>query len=179
MASGDASVKSAIDEDIKLNGMFKRHGWKVRVTDGVAVFKVHMYESLGQIWEGYSKNYCAFFGGDWRIALLCSIFWYILEVVPWFALPWYAWQVGAWAAAPGNRPMPWLDMTGLAVTALSVSIVLNAGTRILSRYTALGFGWVLLHPLAGAVLGTIMGNSALRTALNLGATWKGRTYASS
>src|SRR5581483_8250879 len=53
---GHAALRSAVVEDSELARTVKRAGYAVQLADGRSLVHIRMYRSLGDMWQGWSKN---------------------------------------------------------------------------------------------------------------------------
>lgn len=56
---GFTSVRAEVAEDLKLADIIKRAGFKIRLDFAPNLIKTRMYESLQDIWHGFTKNFFA------------------------------------------------------------------------------------------------------------------------
>jgi chlorobactene glucosyltransferase len=164
---GHAAVKDDIVEDLTLAKTIKAKGLRLAYVKGTALQRLRMYTSLGEIWNGWSKNFFAGVGGSKvgaavAVALLLAVF-----VLPWIATPalLLAALLGVTDAA---RASAW----GLAALAAAVG-----SRKAMDRLYGGGAGTppsALLQPLGFAVVAAILANSAYRAATGKTVAWKGR-----
>ena len=98
---GHEAVKNEMLEDVALARRLKRSGCRLHYARGVNLARSRMYLSLGEMWEGWSKNLFLLF--DRRKgavasavagAALDTLVWLFLLVAIWGA--WQGWPVGRW-----------------------------------------------------------------------------------
>ncbi len=163
---GHDAVKDAVVEDLRLGQLFTRAGYTVSLRDGGSSTATRMYQSLGAIVEGWSKNmsiaarqsYGPVLG---RILLASAI----------VALPLF-WLAPAVVLAGGAVDLAGGPALACAAFIYACSSALWAG---ISREMISGSSALLglLYPLGAAVLWVIVARSSLRGSQ---ITWKGRDF---
>jgi glycosyltransferase involved in cell wall biosynthesis len=149
---GHGVVKDQIFEDTRLAQLWRQGGRAGACLDGQGVVGLRMYNSLGEIWRGFQKNFYPAFRRDasfWAfIALHALVFFYPFVAVL-------------------------LSRSRAAVAAVAAVVAVRA-------LLALRFGhpWasVVLHPVGEAVLLALGLSSWLRCKTGRGVEWKGREY---
>ncbi len=165
-AGGHEAVRDAVVEDLKLAQTFAREGRVVSVREDWDGLSARMYQSFGEIVEGWTKNLSIgarqTFGPARGQLLLASV----LAGYPLFwMLPGAVLLAGAAGYAAGPA-VAW------AAIAYGASAVLWSGVEwALQRRPRLGLG--LLYPVAAAVVWGVVARSALRRSR---VTWKGRDF---
>ena len=161
---GHASVRSEVLEDVRLAEQFKRRGFHVGMRVAPWAFRVRLYDSLGAIIDGYTKNLYEGMGRKPSLALGAAFFIFVGALLPWFALAFALWARGAWGwSVPG---LPWLIWCAVV-----------CGLQIAFRWRLESkdgrTGWVAFtHPLANILLVWIL----LRSMFVMESTWKGRIF---
>jgi hypothetical protein len=129
-----------------------------------------MYDSLAEIWRGWSKNFFIALGPHrWvglALALPAAAALLVLYGAPWLGLAIAALSVAAHGAA---------GLPALAA-ACTATLFAFAARRALARGYGVAARAAWLQPLGAIVLAAILVNSALRAATGMGVAWKGRTY---
>lgn len=165
---GLSVIRQSVLDDVSLARHFKAHGERIGYVLGPALLRVRMYTSLGEIWNGWGKNFFGGAGGKFSLSILALVLWFVASVLPWLALPALLFKLSL------GRDLPTLVGLGLAATIVTLTTTLQ---RIaMQPYAGLGLRWALLHPLAILVLNAIMVNSMLRVLTGKGPRWKGRVY---
>ena len=159
---GHQAIRASVVDDVSLSRAVKHHpsgDLRYVLLHSFGLMRVRMYESLGEIWAGFSKNFYAAAGEKLGWMLVGMSFVLVTSVLPFVALPWLLLS-GATESA--------------GVAALAVACVL--GLRLTSRRLIPAPGWsLLLHPVAAALTVAIMFNSTLQgLGLKRPTTWKGR-----
>jgi len=152
---GHRAVGEHLVEDIALaREVAKRipDGWRLVTCDGTRLVSCRMYTSLGQIWEGFTKNLWPVFDGDWVWFWLAIIWQFLVCVLPFLIVAFY------------YRPELCVVM-GLLLC-LRVVAALKFKTSWLS---------VFFHPIGYSLALTIAVNSFWQ-AKSKGITWKDRIY---
>jgi hypothetical protein len=156
---GHAAVRGSITDDIALARACKRVGVDLRVVRGEQLARVRMYDSLGSIWEGFSKNAFQFVAAQPRDGILT-----VGGALAGGALPTLGWR--AWRHGGVIR---WCAM-------LAAYATMARGIWFWQRAFNAGRCAALLYPLAALVFQAIALNSAARVIFRRGVTWKGRQY---
>jgi len=152
---GHSAVKSHLVEDVALGrrvAALTRQGHRLVNCDGSRMVACRMYENMGEVWEGFTKNLRAGFDNA-AVFVFSLVFQWVVCVLPFFLWPFEA-----------TRPMALIAIAGLL------------GMRILLAWRCRTSWWsVPLHPIGYLLALTIACNSWRRTGTQ-GVTWKGRTY---
>jgi chlorobactene glucosyltransferase len=152
---GHRAVGEHLVEDIALaREVAKRipDGWRLVTYDGTSLVSCRMYTSLGQIWEGFTKNLWPVFDGDWVGFWLAIIWQFLVCVVPFLVLPFY------------HRPEVYL------VTSILLCLRMIAAVRFKTSWLSVGF-----HPI-GYSLALLIAVNSFWQAKSKGITWKDRIY---
>jgi hypothetical protein len=161
---GHQVVSAEILEDVRLAEQFKRRGHAVGMRVAPWAFQVRLYDSLGAIIRGYSKNLYEGMGRKPSLALGAVLFIFVGALLPWLAL-----AVGAWGrffqgwAVPTDAWLVWC--------ALVCGLQLIFRWRIEIRDGRPG-AIALVHPVANLLLVWIL----FRSMFVMEATWKGRDF---
>jgi chlorobactene glucosyltransferase len=152
---GHRAVGEHLVEDISLaRGIAKRipEGWRLVTCDGTRLVSCRMYTSLGQIWDGFTKNLWPVFDGDWAGFWLAIIWQFLVWVLPFLTIAFF------------QRPeLYWVTGTLLC---LRLAAVLRFNTSWLS---------VCFHPV-GYSLALLIAVNSFWQAKGKGITWKDRIY---
>jgi chlorobactene glucosyltransferase len=121
-----------------------------------------MYRSMGDIWNGFTKNIFAGFGFSFPLMAAVLAMLFVLFVLPFLLLA---------AALPdaAANPLP------AALAGAQVALIWIIRLTLSARFR-LGFWSSLLHPLGILAVIAIALNSWLRISFGPGAGWKGRFY---
>lgn len=166
---GHEAVRGDIVEDLTLARKIKEAGLRLRYVSAPTLMRVRMYKSLGEIWNGWSKNFYAGAGGSFLGVILGT-----LLALAFGAGPWLLWP----AAIPALLLGGWDPLLfGAAVSALTATVACLGFRVAMEKYLDPPRSHVWLQPLAVFILVGILWNSALRTRFGGGLAWKGRTYA--
>lgn len=157
---GHEAVKKELVEDVKLAKNIKKHRLKVVVNKGLDVLSCRMYDSFGDIWNGFSKN--IFPGMNYSTVMLFSVFGFYLLV---FFVPFAALFAGI---VSGNNHLV-LNSAYQVFLLLLMRLLINLSFR-------LNFISILLHPVSIFIISLIAFNSWKWNVLGKGSRWKGRTY---
>jgi chlorobactene glucosyltransferase len=167
---GHAAIKGSIVEDKDLAVLVKGSGYRLVVADGRQVASTRMYTSLGEMWEGWTKN--IYLGlCDYRGLLLLGVFGAFLAFAAALLLPaWVLWGV-------------FLTITN---SGLGGSVVLFEALALwgylvyLRVWASRGMGipawYALTTPVGAGVFAAMMLTSAWKVLSGAGVSWKGRIY---
>jgi chlorobactene glucosyltransferase len=162
---GHQAVRAQLVEDLRLAQAVKRARLRLVLARGTRLATLRMYDSLGTIVHGWSKNFYVSVEGKWWAMPIMVIGILFVYGVPWIALA-IGLARGEWATAAAG---------GFAVI---VAIVARWDFARLygvsQRGTAAYMRQGVLEPLGALVLSWILVWSVLRAACRLPATWKGR-----
>jgi GT2 family glycosyltransferase len=164
---GHGSIKGEILDDVSFARRCKEEGQPYHMVYGRELYACRMYHSLGEIWEGWTKNLFAGLHYNIKLALGVCVGLFFLNILPLLVLAARA----AWLAAQGG---PWVDTLFLLAAADVVLMYLAyIGGLKVADYSARYF-WT--YPLGMMVTIGLFANSARRIASGRGVSWKGRTY---
>lgn len=168
---GHESVKDQIVEDKAISEQVKWNGYRLIVADGSGVASTHMYTSLPEMWEGWTKNiylglrdqtgllWLGVFGAF--IALLAALF---LPVWPLMGIFWH--QNGG----------SWMAMAIIVESLLLWSYLIYIRGQA-SQKMKISLWYAFTTPIGAAVFAAMMVTSAFRVLTGRGVMWKGRLYA--
>jgi chlorobactene glucosyltransferase len=157
---GHRAVRQQLAEDVKFAQHVKRQGKTLWYGDGSRTYAVRMYQSLAEIWAGFSKNVFDAFSRNLVLLLGVLVMLICTLVLPPFFGHW------GWLHA-----RPW---TVLAVGAYGVPVVIRLG--LTARFGRDSPAYAFLNPLGWTVVVGIALNSAFRGLSRHGTEWKGRVY---
>ena len=158
---GHAGVRNLILEDVQLGRRVKADGLKQILPDGTDSVTCRMYSRQNEVWQGFSKNFYAFFDYNpkwFGLFLGVNVLAYIGPYF-WLLLGWLTHQPGslAWLGLPLFQiVLAWLTRLVLAI-----------------RWGFRGID-IFLHPFSIAMMCAI-GVNSMRWR-NKGTQWKGRLY---
>jgi chlorobactene glucosyltransferase len=164
---GHTSVKNRIDEDKALAIAVKRASFRLILADGRKVARTHMYTSLTEMWEGWTKN--IYLGLLDRLWLL--LFGALLGLLISILLP--VWLVGG---------LVWLASSGAPAAVIVVPEALILWGYLLwkrlqaCRVFGIGAWYALTFPLGAFIFTAMMFASAYNVISGRGVSWKGRRY---
>jgi chlorobactene glucosyltransferase len=164
---GHSAVKDRIDEDRALALLAKQAGKRLVLADGRQVASTRMYTSLGEMWEGWTKNiYLGLLDKLWLLS-----FGALLGLAVSILLP--AWLIGSIA---------WL-ISGAGAAAMVVAgeaLVMWAFLLAKRLQACRGFGipgwYAFTFPMGAFIFTAMMLASAVNVISGRGVTWKGRRY---
>jgi chlorobactene glucosyltransferase len=152
---GHRAVGGHLVEDISLaREIAKRipEGWRLVTCDGTRLVSCRMYTSLGQIWEGFTKNLWPVFDGDWVWFWSAIVWQFLVCVLPFLTIAFLHW------------PEVYF------VTGVILCLRLAAAFRFKASWLS-----VCSHPIGYSLALLIAVNSFCR-AKGQGITWKNRIY---
>lgn len=149
---GHGAVRDQIFEDTRLAQMWRERGECGLCLDGQDVVHVRMYESLGDIWLGFQKNFFPAFRHE-------ASFWAFLSLhTSIFLAPFF---------------LAFVNIHGAIIAALVLAMRALLAVRFQHPWWS-----VLLHPLGETMLIAIGLSSWWRCKTGKGVAWKGRVYRS-
>lgn len=155
---GHAAVHDRLLEDSELCDAFRRAGEQAVTFDGRHLVAVRMYDGLGELWEGWSKNLYPSLGFSMVATLGVVVFVLVVTCGP---------VAGLGVALAGAGPAwPWA-----VALALQVLVAGPLTARLADASPPLA-----LSPLGGAVYAALLLASARGHRSRRGVTWKGRSY---
>jgi hypothetical protein len=155
---GHAAVRGEVVEDLRLAENVKRAGLRLVLTRGTSLASLRMYDSLGAIVRGWSKNFhLAVDGKRWAAPLV------VAALLFFYGAPWVLPFVAA-LAAPGGAAL------AVSLVALAAAVAARFDFARMYGVTA---RQPYLAPLGSLVLGWI-----LVRAVTCRVEWKGRPVGS-
>ncbi len=150
---GHEALKDSVVDDVALSRLVRRSGRRTEIVRADHMISVRMYEGLGEIVRGFTKNGFAVVGRSYMAMVLFLALGFVLHVLP-FAL-----------ALTG-------DVISIATVAvlLLTRVILFASLRYRLDNALLG------HPLMIGVWLVIMLRSTWYTGVRRQLLWRGRTY---
>ena len=169
-AGGHEAVRGEIVEDVALARNVKAAGSSIFFAPGKGMVKCRMYQSLGEIFEGWSKNLYELIGGGWS-DLMRVVF--SLGSRSLFPAVIFAASLVFMARYHHREPLGALAVLYALLAAVNlVRAVLSPGGRSNSSPLS-GF---FLYSLGSLVVISLLLTSTAKSALRIGHTWKGRRY---
>ncbi len=158
---GHDALRGEIVEDVAFARALKRDGrYRMLLSGGSQIARVRMYHSLGEIWNGFTKNaYAGAEGEYWKLAA-GVVFSAMMSVVP-LAL-------AARHATVGRRRE---TLEALACTFSTV-----AASSWAYRQVGIAPRLAIFQPLGTAIFGAIVTNSTWCVLSGRGVEWRGRRY---
>ncbi|MEL6161142.1 MAG: glycosyltransferase family 2 protein [Cyanobacteria bacterium J06554_11] len=178
---GHRAVAADAVEDLALAALVKGSGLRLRYVLGLDVATVRMYRSLGDLWEGWTKNYHLGSGRNLALTAVSAAAVSLIFVMPWvglvFGLLGSAWQlIGAGAGRSGFVQAAAFGLLLAAAIAVVWQLQLRraAAETIGQSPRYLWLGW-----LGGLLVSAIAIASIVKTETGWGWTWRGRSLARS
>lgn len=156
---GFESVKSDVSEDLRLAEIIKGKGFKLRIEYAPDLIETRMYESLAQIWSGFTKNLFA----GMHFSIIRTIFGigsiFLFGVLPIF--------IGLIALIFGQTPILLPLFIVYLFQVLTIALIYR-------KWEGSVF-YALLAPFGLLLFGAILVNSTVKVLSGKGVSWKGRT----
>lgn len=162
---GHSAVRDKIVEDYSLARFLKKSGMKLRFVTAADALGVRMYQSLGEIWRGWRKN---FYTVSEKFMLLKALTRIVL-MFTFLVLP-FAILIYGLLISPTNPLNPYL-LSGAFMSGL-----LWLGIIILDRSINVSSAYALLFPIAILIYIGIGVDSTIRGSMGFGFAWKDRVY---
>lgn len=159
-AGGHAAVKGSVIDDVALAGALKRAGYPTLLARGEALVSVRMYDSLGALAEGFTKNAAQFVRAQRRAGALVAL----STAASAATLP-----ALVSAAAAGDA----IGLSGAIAAYLAQVMALAPWARSFGARR----GYALLAPLAALVFTGVALRSFAHALLRWPVRWKGRALA--
>lgn len=159
---GHEGVKNQVLEDVALARAVKGMGKRVVLADGQPVMLTRMYESLGELWEGWGKNAFPLLGGRPGRVMSYAAMALLLGCLPTvcllaaLGLAWGRHSGAAWVAAGWVLPL-----------------TVQMGVRKVAHQA---WGYAVLAPLGAGVLAALLVQATWRAVTRRPVHWKGRSY---
>lgn len=167
---GHLAIKDSIVEDKDLAVLIKRKGFRLVLADGEAIASTRMYTSMGEMWEGWTKN--MFLGlRSSPTLLLLGAFGATVSLVAALALP--AWMAGGLILLRNG--------SGISALVSTLEAAILWGYLIYWRMKVLrgmkvSSWYAFTVPIGAAFFAAMMIVSAWKVLSGRGVTWKGRNY---
>ncbi|HZC06766.1 MAG TPA: glycosyltransferase [Ktedonobacterales bacterium] len=159
-AGGHAAIAGSVIDDVALAGALKRAGYPTLVARGEALVSVRMYDSLGALAEGFTKNAAQFVQAQRGAGALVAL----ATAANAVTLP-----ALVTAAASGAT----IGMSGATVAYVAQCLALVPWMRSFGVW----WGYALLAPLAALAFTGIALTSFAHALLRWPVRWKGRALA--
>ncbi|MBN2114062.1 MAG: glycosyltransferase [Acidimicrobiia bacterium] len=155
-AGGHAARAHSIVDDVELSRAVKAAGYPVRLANGSDLVETRWYESLGDIWRGFSKNAYGGVGyNPWMAAVV------VLGLMPVLLLPFFRLGLGI---VGGDIP-----------AAVLWQVALLLANRLLTSHLGRDPLWsTLFHPVMVAFWGLALAWSAMLSATHRSVVWRDR-----
>ncbi len=161
---GHRAVQGEVLEDVRLAEVFSKQAFRIMLLHAPWAFRARLYRSLGEIVQGYTKNFYEGMGRRPLVALGLALFTIIGSLLP-FAI--------VLAVAVARLSMGWQLLDGYLVAWCCGVCLLILGFRWRQeRIDGRSGIYALSQPLGNLVLLWIV----LRSMLALEVSWKGRSY---
>ncbi len=156
---GHEAVKGDAVEDMRLAERIKKCEQRLVFARGAKLARLRMYDSLGAIVRGWSKNFYVSLGkAFWAAPFVGAL------VVLGYGAPWFLWAIAALAR----------DRVALALASMAFAFA-TIGRIDLARIHRLPARHPYLEALGSLVVAYILLRSSVRAARKLPFEWKGRS----
>ena len=149
---GHKAVANQVVEDVELSRLAKRNGIRILTAAGTRVVSCRMYGSLGEVWNGFSKNLFGLVRYKTFPFFLLILLLFITCVLPYITV-WFA------------------EFTELACVAIGMNMAMRL--VLVLKYRHPFFTSVVLHPF-GVLLTLLIGINSFYQVRRGGVVWKGR-----
>lgn len=156
---GHAAVRDQIAEDVKFAQAAKKFGLTLWYGDGRTAYRVRMYESFAEIWNGFKKNVFSAFSRKLRIMIPGLIMVAAIMILPPF-----------WIIAGAIGHASW---TGFAAAAYALMTLVRL--LIVWRLDRDEPLYAFLNPLSW-LTASLIAIASILAAYGPGPEWKGRVY---
>ena len=158
---GHGAVRGHIVEDVALARLVKASRLRLRLAITPDLVRCRMYRSLGEVWEGFTKNFVKAFPGAFAPLAILSIL--VLFV-------------GPWASLAAGAVLGWGWPAGTALPLVQVATIYALRAVIDRRLGTFSWpAWALL-PAAGAFAALIALSSWGRHLMRRPTPWRNRRY---
>ena len=149
---GHQAVSNQIVEDVELSRLAKKNGIRILTSAGTRVVSCRMYQSFGEVWDGFSKN--------------------LFGLVRHKMIPFFILILGLWTMCVLPYIAVWFaPLRELAIVAIVMNIVMRMVLALKYRHPF--FTSVILHPF-GVLLTLLIGINSFFQVRRGRLQWKGR-----
>jgi len=155
---GHESVKHTIVEDVELAKNIKRHGFSMKMYNGISAVHCRMYTSLDEIQQGFRKNFLAGFNYNIPLFIFMGLLHIIVYILPAITLI---------VALFTNQILTGILSAACILTVIIQRLLMDSRFRWERKYSLthiLGVGWF-------QILGIIVLQDYFKNKMP---TWKGR-----
>lgn len=149
---GHQAVSNQIVEDVELSRLAKKKGIRILTSVGTRVVCCRMYQSFGEVWNGFSKNLFGLVRYKTLSLFVLTLILFTMCVLPYITV--------------------WFEpFTKLSVIAISINVVMRVVLAL--KYKHAFFTSVVLHPL-GVLATLLIGINSFYQVKRGRLEWKGR-----
>jgi len=163
---GHVAVKESILEDVHLARAIKTADYRMIFVDAQPLVRCRMYRSLAEVWQGYSKNFFAFYNYSLLVVLVGLLLSLAVYITPPLLL-----LSSLLVALP-----PSILFLAASNYALAVLMRVCITLRFEHRQRALMLLLCFLHPISILLGNLLLLNSIRWHCRRKGIEWKGRCY---
>ena len=167
---GYERLKDQIVEDKAIAEQVKSNGYRLIMADGRKLVRTHMYNSLPQMWEGWTKNIYPGLRDQPALLLLGAAGAFLLVVAALFLPVWPLLGL-FWFLHSGG----WMAIA-VIVQALVLWGVLLCARAAIAHSMGISRWYAFTTPLGAGVFTAMMLASSWKVISGQGVTWKGRKY---
>ena len=152
LLGGHAAVRDQIFEDVRIAQLWRMRGARSLCLDGRQIVRVRMYNSFGEIWRGFQKNFYPAFRREssfWAFMAFHSVF---------FLLPFFLLAV---------RPSMVMLLAVASIFAIRVALAARFRHPLWAA---------IIHPVSESIMLALGLSSWWRCRSGQGVSWKGREY---
>ena len=149
---GHQAVSNRVVEDVELSRLGKKNGIRILTSAGTHVVSCRMYQSFGEVWDGFSKN--------------------LFGLVRYKMIPFFILILGLWTMCVLPYIAVWFaPLRELAMVAIVINTVIRMVLALKYRHPF--FTSVILHPF-GVLLTLLIGINSFFQVRRGRLQWKGR-----
>ena len=167
---GYERLKDQIVEDKAIAEQVKSNGYRLIIADGKKLVRTHMYNSLPQMWEGWTKNIYLGLRDQPALLLLGAVGAFLLVVAALFLPVWPLLGL-FWFLHHGG----WMAMAVIAEALVLWGVLLCVRAAI-AHSMGISRWYTVTTPLGAGIFTAMMLTSSWKVLSGQGVTWKGRKY---
>jgi chlorobactene glucosyltransferase len=158
---GHRTVRGSTAEDVALAKLFRAHGFRTLMTNGLDFVESESYQGLGELWEGTTKNLFVVARSRWSTLTATLAFEWFSGLIP------VALLAFSWRSRSRGKVSMWLNRVAVGLVALSYGRYL--------RVIGVPLRYVALYPFSSVLASLIFLDSARLVSVRRSVMWKGRS----
>lgn len=166
---GHEAVRDELVEDFALARRVKGTGHRLVLADGRQLVTTRMYRSLGEIFEGFTKN-AYFEARRYPAGVLAGV------ALPWLVVVTPPLAARALLRSPSSAPIPRSLATLALLQSLTQCALLAAFALATVRQVGLPWYWAASVPGGLVFFSVVLANATARVLSGRGVSWRGRLY---